>query len=76
MKKIAIVNSGTQLKPCPFCGNPQVQLIEVKYFFSGGDGYYVACTSCNANQLPDSKEHAVHNWNQREKPDTEQAGAA
>lgn len=36
---------------------------------AGDDGYYVACTCCNANQIPDSKERAVHDWNQRENAD-------
>lgn len=53
----------------------EVRLVEVKYFLDGDDGYYVACTRCNANQFPDSKERAIHDWNQREKPDTEEADA-
>lgn len=76
MQNISIINSEVQLKPCPFCGNPQVQLIGVKYLMDGDDGYYVACTCCNASQIPDSKERAIHDWNQREKADTELAGVA
>ncbi|MBB8029247.1 Lar family restriction alleviation protein [Escherichia coli] len=66
MQTMTCVTSDVALKPCPFCGNPEVQLIEVKYFLDGDDGYYVACTCCNANQLPDSKERAIHDWNQRD----------
>lgn len=75
LSSISITNNDTPLKPCPFCGVSEVRLIEVKYFLDGDDGYYVACTHCNANQFPDSKERAIHGWNQREKPNTEQAGA-
>ncbi|HFW3352464.1 TPA: Lar family restriction alleviation protein [Salmonella enterica subsp. enterica serovar Eastbourne] len=76
--RISIVSSNTPLKPCPFCGALEVHLIEVKHFSDGEGSYYVACSRCNANQFPDSKDRAIHDWNQREKPDTdtEQAGAA
>jgi Lar family restriction alleviation protein len=74
--RISIASSDITLKPCPFCATSEVRLVEVKYFLDGDDGYYVACTHCNANQFPDSKARAIHDWNQREKHDTEQAGAA
>lgn len=66
MKKISIINSPVPLKSCPFCGTSEVRLIEVRGFLDGDDGYYVACSGCNANQFPDVKERAIHDWNQRE----------
>lgn len=78
LSRISIINSDTPLKPCPYCGALEVLLIEVKHFLDGDDSYYVACSRCNANQFPDSKARAIHDWNQRDKPDTDtkQAGAA
>ena len=60
------VNSDGLLKPCPFCGNPKVSLVETL----PGDGdenmYLVNCGCCNASQLHDSKQRAIHDWNQRD----------
>ncbi|KGT91274.1 hypothetical protein NG99_17040 [Erwinia typographi] len=60
------VNGNGELKPCPFCGNPHVSLVETLRELDGENTYFVNCGCCNASQLPDSKERAVHDWNQRE----------
>ncbi|MDJ6542610.1 Lar family restriction alleviation protein [Salmonella enterica] len=59
-------NSDGLLKPCPFCGNPYVSLVEVYPELSGEILYVVHCGCCNASQLPDCKENAIYHWNQRE----------
>lgn len=63
------VNSEGLLKPCPFCGNPHVSLVETLREFDGENTWFVNCGCCNASQLPDSKEGAIRNWNQREEAD-------
>ncbi|MGU7118386.1 Lar family restriction alleviation protein [Salmonella enterica subsp. enterica serovar Pomona] len=63
------VNSDGMLKPCPFCGNPHVSLVETLREFDGENTYFVNCGCCNASQLPDSKEGAIRNWNQRDEED-------
>lgn len=59
------VNNNGVLKPCPFCGNPHVSLVETLCELDGENTYFVNCGCCNASQLPDSKERAIHDWNQR-----------
>lgn len=63
------VNSDGTLKPCPFCGNPHVSLVETLSEFNGESTWFVNCGCCNASQLPDSKEGAIRNWNQRDEED-------
>jgi len=58
-------NSDGLLQPCPFCGNPHVSLVETLREFDGENTFFVNCGCCNASQLPDSKEGAISNWNQR-----------
>ncbi|HFW4797491.1 TPA: Lar family restriction alleviation protein [Salmonella enterica subsp. diarizonae serovar 60-67:z35:-] len=58
-------NSDGLLKPCPFCGNPHVSLVEVWPELSDEILYVVNCGCCNATQHPDGKERAIHDWNQR-----------
>lgn len=58
-------NSDGLLKPCPFCGNPHVSLVEVWPELSDEILYVVSCGCCETTQQPDSKERAIHNWNQR-----------
>lgn len=61
------VNIDGILKPCPFCGNPHISLVETLREFDGEITWFVNCGCCNASQLPDSKESAIQNWNQRDK---------
>lgn len=61
------VNSDGLLKCCPFCGNPHVSLVETLRELDGENTWFVNCGCCNASQLPDSKESAIQNWNQRDK---------
>ncbi|MGG5989851.1 Lar family restriction alleviation protein [Salmonella enterica] len=63
------VNSDGTLKPCPFCGNPHISLVETLSEFDGENTWFVNCGCCNASQLPDSKEGAIRNWNQRDEED-------
>ncbi|CNE38146.1 Lar family restriction alleviation protein [Yersinia enterocolitica] len=60
------LNSDGALKPCPFCGNPHVSLVETIPYFGGENMHFVNCGCCNASQLPDTKEGAIYHWNQRE----------
>ncbi|CAM7639023.1 Lar family restriction alleviation protein [Phytobacter diazotrophicus] len=63
------INHDGLLKPCPFCGNLHVSLVETLREFDGENTWFVNCGSCNASQLPDSKEGAIRNWNQRNAPE-------
>ncbi|HIB1530006.1 TPA: Lar family restriction alleviation protein [Salmonella enterica subsp. enterica serovar Muenchen] len=62
-------NSDGLLRPCPFCGNPYVSLIEVYPEFFGEIAYVVNCGCCDTTQHPDCKEGAIRRWNQREEED-------
>lgn len=62
-------NSDGLLRPCPFCGNPYVSLVEVYPEFVGEIEYVVNCGCCDTTQHPDSKEGAIRRWNQREGED-------
>lgn len=62
----AVMNA---LKPCPFCGNPDVKLRH--YIVKPNDWWYVYCTNCCIavdpllwNESP-SKEEAIQKWNRR-----------
>lgn len=59
-------NSDGVLKPCPFCGNPYISLVETLRELDGESTWFVNCGCCNTSQLPDSKERAIHDWNQRD----------
>lgn len=59
-------NSDGLLKPCPFCGNPHVSLVEVYPELSGEIEYVVNCRCCETAQQPDCKDNAIRRWNQRE----------
>lgn len=59
-------NSDGLLKPCPFCGNPHVSLVEVYPELSGEILYVVNCGCCDTTQHPDDKDGAIDRWNQRE----------
>ena len=63
------INHDGLLKPCPFCGNLHVSLVETLREFDGENTWFVNCGCCNASQLPDSKEGAIRNWNQRNEPE-------
>jgi Lar family restriction alleviation protein len=60
------LNRDGLLKPCPFCGNPHVSLLETFRELDDESTWFVNCGCCNASQLPDSKEGAIRNWNQRD----------
>ncbi|EIP3425397.1 TPA: Lar family restriction alleviation protein [Salmonella enterica] len=60
------VNINGLLKPCPFCGNPHVSLVETLREFDGESTWFANCGCCNASQQPDDKEGAIWNWNQRD----------
>lgn len=59
-------NSDGLLKPCPFCGNPWVSLVEVFPEYSDEIEYVVNCGCCETTQQPDCKDNAIRRWNQRE----------
>ncbi|RJK63738.1 hypothetical protein CMV60_20035 [Serratia marcescens] len=62
-------NSDEVLAPCPFCGNHNVSLVEIRRESDSENMYFVNCGCCNATQLPDIKEGAISNWNQRDEDD-------
>jgi Lar family restriction alleviation protein len=50
-----------ELKPCPFCGSPAVQMV------SGSPGcHYVRCEGCGATSNDCSRERAIALWNRRD----------
>ncbi|WP_223813123.1 MULTISPECIES: Lar family restriction alleviation protein [Pantoea] len=64
------MNPDRLLKPCPFCGNDCISLVETLREFDGEKMFFVNCGCCNATQHPDSKEGAILNWNERTEPET------
>ena len=68
------VQEDNPLKPCPFCGNPNVQLFTESegMHFEMGTGYIVRCNflrgGCGARGGSRSdKEEAIKAWNERRK---------
>ena len=55
-----------ELKPCPFCGDTDIEIIEPSECY---DEFEVQCQECGArSEWENSKEKAVANWNRRVKP--------
>lgn len=58
----------TELKPCPFCGSDDVDLVNASL---DGDNWGVVCRDCDVwmdNRLEDmTKEQAIELWNRRKK---------
>ena len=53
----------TELKPCPFCGGEDFQMVSVY----GGE-YYVDCLTCTAcGPSGETEEEAIEAWNRRAK---------
>ena len=64
------------LKPCPFCGNPEVEMVESFHDWEQGkvnsiDKYYeVCCEGCELKGPPSfSGETAEQKWNSRSTED-------
>lgn len=51
------------LLPCPFCGSPDPKIMDA--YVDGEQQYFVNCGCCNTTQHPDSRDRAIHDWNQR-----------
>lgn len=51
------------LKPCPFCGSDNIEIVEGKSLV---DGFFCHCFNCNMmTQATDSRESAISRWNRR-----------
>lgn len=55
------------LLPCPFCASTEPKLMDS--YVDGETQYFISCGCCNATQHPDSRERAIHDWNQRVTPE-------
>ena len=50
-----------ELKPCPFCGGKDLQVVNVY-----GEDYYVDCQTCTTcGPSADTYEEAIEAWNRR-----------
>lgn len=61
-----------KLKPCPYCNNEELELVEYQgqslfgVVASGGSTYRIKCNKCEALGGPDvSKKGAMNIWNMR-----------
>ena len=54
------------LKPCPFCGDDRVHVIEHKYYRLS-NSYGVECFNCKTQsyQFFNSQKEAIEAWNMR-----------
>jgi len=52
-----------ELKPCPFCGGEDVEIVEHCGEF--GWSYTVECLDCDCNAKQLEKSYAVAAWNRR-----------
>lgn len=68
------VTAMTELKPCPFCGNPQIGTVRTRHTGvpSGGDGWYAeikckcgASMKCWALKKSWAEETITKAWNHR-----------
>lgn len=63
----------SNLKPCPFCFDSEVEVYKRKGGYERGDGYYVHCHDCGLEFPGDhtfrKKERAVEAWNTRANED-------
>ena len=51
----------TELKPCPFCGGEDFQVVGVY-----GEEYYVDCLTCTTcGPSGETEEEAIEAWNKR-----------
>nr|DAJ42207.1 MAG TPA: restriction alleviation protein [Caudoviricetes sp.] len=52
-----------KLKPCPFCGERKIELVEPDYFFGS---WFCECTACRqAIAAGETQEKAMKKWNRR-----------
>jgi Lar family restriction alleviation protein len=52
-----------KLKPCPFCGERKIELVEPDYFFGS---WFCECTACRqAIAAGETQEKAIKKWNRR-----------
>ena len=50
-----------ELKPCPFCGDTQLTIINVY-----GEDYYVHCDTCTTcGPSGETEQEAIEAWNRR-----------
>ena len=54
------MSNNTELKPCPFCGGKNIEIVKGKYFWRG------TCCSCGATSpYSHYKKTAIEAWNRR-----------
>lgn len=61
-------DSMSDLKPCPFCGNRNVnlQIVREKLDYSDIDGAYIECPICGIeSRIFEDPDEAVEFWNRR-----------
>jgi Lar family restriction alleviation protein len=56
-----------KLKPCPFCGSKNIDLLDDQDMVYYGYAYYAKCRQCKAQSRSEQKkEDAIAAWNERE----------
>ena len=55
-----------ELKPCPFCGDADIEIIESSEYY---DEFEVQCQECGArSDWENTRRKVVADWNKRVKP--------
>ena len=59
---------GEKLKPCPFCGGDNIDIIPAD-IIAGTPYWRIYCYRCGCTQTPiSSKDEAIEEWNKRPNP--------
>jgi Lar family restriction alleviation protein len=67
LEEIIPLNYGSNdLDSCPFCGNPDVSLVDTLNEYSEETQYIAACDCCGATQPASDRKSVIRTWNHRE----------
>lgn len=60
-----------ELKPCPFCGNQEIQIVDNSDHDTGDEDWIIECRGCGSafiasnDGMPCSRSELIARWNRR-----------